>query len=145
MREVGVLGQETVAGVDGVRAGLRRNGEQLADVQVRVSRRVAAQAVGLVGSANVHGIGVDVCVDSHGQDAGVVAGSGDADCDFATVRDQDLAHQILTSLGVVGTVVVKSGDMPGRSRKRMRSADGHLRGEIQVFSRAPRRSPGSRR
>ena len=42
--EVGVLGEEAVAGVDGVRAGLGRHGEQLGDVQVGVRGRVAAQA-----------------------------------------------------------------------------------------------------
>ncbi|MNI79053.1 hypothetical protein D3C73_1354840 [compost metagenome] len=49
--------------MDGIRAGLLRNGQQLFNVQVGVSRRIAAQAEGFVSSANVHGIGIDVCVD----------------------------------------------------------------------------------
>ena len=36
--EIGVLGQEAVAGVDGVRSGLGRDVEQLGDVQVGVRR-----------------------------------------------------------------------------------------------------------
>ena len=49
--EVGVLGEEAVAGVHGVGAGLLRGGDDLLDVEVGVGRRRAAERVGLVGDA----------------------------------------------------------------------------------------------
>ena len=47
--EVGVLGEEAVAGVDGVGAGLLGRVEDLVDHQVGVARRGAAEREGLVG------------------------------------------------------------------------------------------------
>ena len=104
--EVGVLGQEAVAGVEGVGAGVGRGGEQLGDVQVGVRGRVAAQGVGLVRGGDVQGVGVDVRVDGDGGQLRVVAGPGDPDGDFTAVGDQDLAHQLLASCsGVVFSVM----------------------------------------
>src|SRR5487761_1543947 len=57
-REGGVLGEEAVAGVYRVGARLRRDLDDLADVQVRLGRRAAAERVGLVGDPHVHGIEV---------------------------------------------------------------------------------------
>ena len=107
--EVGVLGQEAVAGVEGVGAGFGRDGEELGDVQVGVRGRVAVQAVGLVRGGDVQGVGVDVGVDGDGGQLRVVAGPGDADGDFTTVGDQDLAHQLLASSSVVACSVGGGG------------------------------------
>ena len=47
LRERGVLGQEAVAGVDGLGAGALDHLEQLVDVQVGLGRRPGAEQVGL--------------------------------------------------------------------------------------------------
>jgi hypothetical protein len=65
--EVGVLGQEAVAGVDGVDAGLRRHLEDLVDVEVALGGGGRAEQVGLVGEADVRRVAVDLAVD---RDAG---------------------------------------------------------------------------
>ena len=104
--KVGVLGEEAVAGVDGVRPGLGRHGEELGDVQVCVRGRVAVQAEGFIGGGDMQGVGVNVGVDGDGRQLRVVAGPGYADRDFSTVGDQDLAHQLLASSSVVACSVV---------------------------------------
>ena len=118
--EIGVLGQEAVAGVDGVRSGPCRDVQQFGDVQVGVSRGVPVQAEGFAGGTDVHGIGVDVRIDGDGFQLGVLAGSGNPDGDFTTVGDQDLAHQLLTFLGKsVRGKSVQGRVCSGARRKRM--------------------------
>ena len=56
--EVGVLGEEAVAGVDGVGAGLLRDVDDLVDDQVGVAGRRAAEGEGLVGLAHVQRVAV---------------------------------------------------------------------------------------
>ena len=133
--EVGVLGEEAVAGVDGVRTGLGRDGEELRDVQVGVRGRVAVQAEGLIRGGDVQGVGVDVGIHGDGRQLRVVAGPGYADRDFSTVGDQDLAHQLLASSSVVG-VASDSGAVPAGGgfgpAEADPSADGDLRGEVQL-------------
>ena len=61
----GVLGEEPVAGVDGVGAGLGGDGEHPLDVEVG-GRAAAAERAGLVGLARVQRRGVVVGVDGDG-------------------------------------------------------------------------------
>ena len=65
-RERGVLGQEAVAGVDGLGAGLLGDLEDLVDDEVALRRRAGPEQVGLVGAADVGGVAVDLGVDGDG-------------------------------------------------------------------------------
>jgi hypothetical protein len=92
-REVGVLGEEAVAGVHGVGAGLLREGDDLADVEVGVGRCRSLEAVGLVGQPHEQGVAVGLRVDRHAADAAVLAGTDHADRDLAPVGDEDLVQR----------------------------------------------------
>jgi hypothetical protein len=95
--EVGVLGEEAVAGVHRVGAGLPRGVDDLVDDQVRVTRRAAAERERLVGRAHVQRVAVGVGVDRHAGQAGVLAGAGHAHRDLTAVGDQDLLHRCTPS------------------------------------------------
>jgi hypothetical protein len=90
--EAGVLGEEAVAGVDGVRAGLLGDLDELVLQQVGVTRRRAAQRIRLIGDGHVEGVPVGLGIDGHGRDPVVLAGAGDTDGDLATVGDEDFAE-----------------------------------------------------
>ena len=92
LRELGVLGEEAVAGVDGVRARLAGGAQHLLDVEVAGARRVTAQGERLIRGADMQSVPVRVGVDGHARDTGIPAGPGHADSDFATVGDEHLAH-----------------------------------------------------
>ena len=89
LREGGVLGEEAVAGVDGVGAGRARGVDEQVGAQVGVGRRGAGQPDGAVGLARVRRVGVGVGVDGDGADAEVAAGAEDPAGDLAAVGDQD--------------------------------------------------------
>ena len=57
-REAGVLGQEAVAGVDGVGAGYLAGGDKARDVEVAFRGRRRADADAFIRQAHVHGVGV---------------------------------------------------------------------------------------
>jgi hypothetical protein len=88
--ELGVLREEPVARVHGVRAGAARDVQQLGDVEVGLGCAGAVQGVRLVRDAHVQRLAVGVRVDGDGGEAGVAAGAGDADGDLAAVGDEDL-------------------------------------------------------
>ena len=87
--ELGVFGEEAVAGVDGVGVGLGGGVEQGGDVEVAVGGGCGADGDGGVGFAGVECVAVGVGVDGDGADAEFSAGAGDARGDFAAVGDQD--------------------------------------------------------
>ena len=109
LREVGVLGEEAVAGVHGVGTGPRGDVEELVDDEVGVGGRGAAERVGLVGDLHVQRVAVRLGVDGDLADAGVAAGPGDANGDLATVGDEHLSH-------VSGPFRVTAGSGQGRPR-----------------------------
>ena len=83
-REVGVLGEEPVAGVDGVRADLLGRPDVLLGVEVardldELVRRARVQRSGVVGSG-----------DRDGRDPELAAGAEDARGDLAAVRYEQL-------------------------------------------------------
>ncbi len=88
-REIGVLGQETVAGMDGLCIRFLRRGDDAFDVQVGLARRRGADVHGAVGQADVPGVGIGVGIDGHGLHAQVAAGGDDAAGDLASVGNQD--------------------------------------------------------
>ena len=100
--EVGVLGEESVAGMDGVHLGLLGHGEDLVDVKIRLGRSGAVEGVGLVGQLHEEIVGIGVGIDGDAGLPGVTCGADDSHGDLATVRDEDASndfrHQILPFL-----------------------------------------------
>ena len=88
-RELGVFGQEAVAGVDGVGAGLKSNRQDL--VAVEVGRRcvVSAQGKCLIGLVRVGRGHILIGVDRDRGNAHVGGRAAHAQGDFATVGDED--------------------------------------------------------
>ncbi len=84
-----VLAQETVAGVDGLRAGGLGGIEDALPLQVAVFRRAGADVHRLVAGRHVFGAGVGVGIHGHGAQAHAAGGGGDAAGDFTAVGDQD--------------------------------------------------------
>ena len=90
--ERGVLGQESVAGMDRLAVGDGRGGDDGRDVQVAEAGRVRADADGLVGSLDGQGGGVGLGVGDDRADAELAAGADDPQRDLAPVRDENLVE-----------------------------------------------------
>ena len=88
--EVGVLGEEAVAGVDGVGPALLDDAEDGLGVQVALGRGLAAQGVGLVGQPDVERVAVELGVDGHRGHPELAAGPDDPDGDLSPVGDENL-------------------------------------------------------
>ncbi len=86
--ELGVLGEEPVAGMNRFGAGRLRGGEDLLDGEVRLSRGRGAEANRAIGEADVARRGVGVGVDRDGLDAEPACGADDATGDFAAIGNQ---------------------------------------------------------
>ena len=87
--EVGVLGEEAVAGVNRLGAGRSGGVEDRGDIEVALGRGRRADAVRLVGQPHVQRVAVGLGIDRDRADAQLAAGGGDADGDLAPVGDQD--------------------------------------------------------
>src|SRR5580704_17423828 len=85
--EVGVLREETVAGMDGVYVGDFRGADYLRDVEVAFAAAGRADADGFVGEADVERVAVGLGVDGDGFDAEFTAGGEDTQGDFPTIGD----------------------------------------------------------
>ena len=85
-----VLGQETIARVDRVRAGLFRRGNDLFAHQVALGSWGGADMHCLVGGAHVQCARIGIRIDRDRGDTHVVRGADDAAGDFATIGDQEL-------------------------------------------------------
>ena len=92
-RELFVLGQEPVAGMHRVGAGLPCDLDDGVDAQVALARRAGADRPRFVGQAHVQGRAVAVGIDRHRSDPHVAARADHTDRDLAAVGDQDLLHQ----------------------------------------------------
>ena len=90
-REVAALGEEAVAGVDGVAAGRLRRRDQRLGIQVG-GRALSGQRVACIRHAHMQAAGVVLGMDGDGRYAEVGRGAGDADGDLAPVGDQQLRH-----------------------------------------------------
>ena len=85
LREVRVLGQEAVAGVDRVDACLAGDAQDVLDVEVGRERLLAlADEVALVGLEAVQREPVFLRIDRHGADVHLGRGAHDADRDLAS-------------------------------------------------------------
>ena len=89
-----VLGQEAVAGMDGVDLVLLGQRDDAGDVEIGADRLAGlADAVGLVGLEAVQGEAVFVRVDGDGADAQLVGRAEDADGDLAAVGDEQFLER----------------------------------------------------
>ena len=88
--ELGVLGQEPVAGMDRVGARRARRVDQRVGAQVALARGAGADRHGLIGHAHVTGAAIALGEDRHRRQAQVAAGADDPHRDLAAVGDQDL-------------------------------------------------------
>ena len=95
--EAGVLGEETVAGMDGVGASKLSGGDDRRYVQVAAHRRRRADADRLVGQLVVQGVPVSGGVDSDAPYPQLAAGPDYAQGDLAAVRYEDLADHYCSS------------------------------------------------
>jgi hypothetical protein len=92
--EVGVLGEESVTGMDAIGTGLADRGEDCIRVQVALGRGLSAERVRLVRVTNVQRVSIEFGVHRDGGDAEFPAGPHDSHRDLAAVRDQDLRQQL---------------------------------------------------
>ena len=94
-----IFGEEAVAGVDGLRAGEQRGGENALLAEVAVLRRGRTDADALVGEGDMQAVAVGLGVDGDGGNAHLLAGADDADGDLAAVRNQNFRkHSISPSV-----------------------------------------------
>ena len=87
--EFGVLREESVAGVDGLRAGAARRVDDRVDAQVALPCRRGPDADRGVGLGDVPGVGVGVAEDRDRADSHGPQGADDPHGDLAAVGDQD--------------------------------------------------------
>ena len=122
LREGGVLGQEAVAGMDGLAVGDRGRRDDARDVEVAQARLGRPDADGLVGQAHGQGVGVGGGVGDHGADSHLAARPDDPERDLAPVGDEDLVeHQPRVS------AAGPPGRAAGRTRRAGRSRPGPWR------------------
>ncbi len=89
--EAGVLGQEAVAGMDGVSAAGRRRVEQPIDRQVRLGERRRSESVRHRRLGDVGCVGIGIGEHGHGLVSETMGGGHDPPGDLAPVGDED-AH-----------------------------------------------------
>ena len=92
--EAGVLGQETVAGMDRVGADVRGQVDDLPGQQIALHGRRRTDAVGLVGHLGRQAVPIRLGVDGDGDDAALAQRPDDAHRDLAAVRDQHLLQPV---------------------------------------------------
>src|SRR5262249_11630673 len=98
LRELGVLGQEAVAGVDRVGAGDLGGADDRWDVEVALARRRRADAHRLIGELDVERARVGGRVDRDRLEPHLAQRADHAECDLAAVGYQDLLeHRRLAS------------------------------------------------
>ena len=126
--ERGALGQESVAGVDRVGAGLARGLDQPLDAKVALGGRRRADGDGEVGGADVGAGPVGGGVDRHRLETFLVAGADDSQRDLAAVGDQDPLHRAGFRDGMPAAACLRRGGgdccrggrCGGRRRRRRR-------------------------
>ncbi len=90
--EVGILGEEAVAGVDGAGVGHLGRADQRGDIEVGLGRGSGADAHRLIGEPHVHQFAVGLGVDRNRLDPELLAGPQDAKSDLAAVGDKNLVQ-----------------------------------------------------
>ena len=93
-RKVRVLGEEAVAGVDGIGATSRNDVQDGLGVEVALRGALASEGVSLVGEAHVQRVTVEFGVHRHGGDAHFSTRADDADGNLSAVSDQNLGNHV---------------------------------------------------
>ncbi len=88
-----LLGEEAVAGMDRLGAGLLASVDDLVDQQIGLRRRRRTDQDLFVGLTHMQRIGVRFGIDRNRLDAEPLAGADDAAGDLAAIGDQDLVEQ----------------------------------------------------
>ena len=97
--EVGVLGEKSVAGVDGVGTGLGGGVEDLVDHQIRLRRGLSTQCEGFVGQPDERGIGIGLGVHSDTGQPGIGGRPDHPHRDLTTIGDKNLRDFLMGSRG----------------------------------------------
>ena len=88
--EVGILAEESVAGVQGLGSTGLEDLQDLLGVEVALGSGLAAECVGLVGQPHVERIAVEFAVDGNRRDTEVPAGADHPNRDLTSVGDKNL-------------------------------------------------------
>ena len=88
LREVRILREEAVTGVDRVASRALGDLDDPRRVEVAIARRRRADRVRRVGGADVQRVAVDVAIDGDRAEAEVMAGPDDAERDLAAIGDE---------------------------------------------------------
>ncbi len=88
--EARILGEEAIARMDSVRAGNFASRNDRGDVEITVARRRRADAYAFVGQLDVHRVLVGSRIDSHCRNPELLGRAQYPQCDFSSVRDQNL-------------------------------------------------------
>jgi hypothetical protein len=96
-RQTNILGEKTVAGMDGVRTGPFRHRDDLVDIEVGADRLAplgGTDGVGLVRLEPVRGKAILVAVNRHRAQSELGGGAETADGNFRPVRNEELLHRV---------------------------------------------------
>ena len=119
LREFRILRQETIAGVDRLRAGATRHVEDDVAAQVGLRGRRGADRVRLIRLPHMHGAGIGVGEDGDGADAHGARAADDAHGDLAAVGDEEGLDHIRNSpkrVASIGAWVAAASARPSTSR-----------------------------
>ena len=89
LREVGILGQKSIAGVDGIGVRDFCGADDAVDFEVALGAYGGADANGFVGELHMEAVEIGFRIDGDRLDAEFLAGADDAKSDFAAIGDQD--------------------------------------------------------
>ena len=99
--EGGVLRQEAIAGMHGVRAGPADRLDDFLDDDIGLRGRGGADMHGLVGHGDMQRAAIRVGIDGDGRNAELLRGLDDPAGDLAAIGDQDfLEHQVSSGPGL---------------------------------------------
>ena len=106
------LGQEAVAGMHGLRAGLAAGLDDLVDHQIALGRGRRADQHGLVGHLDMQRVAVGLGIDGYRRDPHAARSLDDPAGDFAAICDQNSFEHVLLAwaLGRILARNVTCGD-----------------------------------
>jgi hypothetical protein len=104
LRELGVLGEEPVARVNGVRPGDLRGRDEARDLEIRVARGRRSYADVIVGEAHVQRFAVRFRVHGHGLDVELLARPDHPQSNLAAVGNENLVEHSGSGSGRSGRV-----------------------------------------